>query len=151
MIERVRKNCRSASRKRQPGRHVPNLRQWGLRQGYRPGPRHHPRNFGLRIGADADGCRPHHPGPAPLRVPKAPGFESPTPIVGDAPSERSRNQRHITRFYGALGGRPHLLRFQLLVEVSKSMRCISSTKVALKRRPFKTFPALRLGAQASLT
>jgi hypothetical protein len=40
-----------------------------------------------------------------------------------------------------------LLRFQLVVEGPKSMRCISTTKVALKRTHFKPFSALPLSAQ----
>jgi hypothetical protein len=58
----------------------------------------------------------------------------------------------ITRGGGALGGRSHLLRFQLVVGVSKSMRCISSPKIPLERRhieviPKLTSPAYLLGRQ----
>ena len=97
------KRRRSASQEGRPSTPRSPITPMVLRQGYRYGLAHHPSDSGLRIGADTTS--------ADLTVMallchalETSGFDSLLRIDGDALWARSRSNRHITGFSGALGG-----------------------------------------------
>src|ERR1700687_5543989 len=97
-----------------PGTASPRSTPMALRQRYLSSVAPDPSNLGLRIGTDT---------PRSAKPPETSGFESPRCTAEDVLWARSRRNRHITGFFGALGGRSHLLRFQRVAGMGKDFRC----------------------------